>query len=104
MDLPVPETRRVLTRKHDDPLLHWCGKQNLCGDWCISKKAVAEVKTENQKPVFDLTLDADKVSIEQVCKIQEKFTTLERIININHMYSTQLNESLNMQIFEVAPK
>lgn len=92
-----------LERQADALLLHWCGNHTLYGDWCVSKKAAAEGKNDDQKSVFDLTLDANKLSIEQVRTIQEKFTKFKRLLQMNHTYITQLND-FNMWIAELSPK
>ena len=88
-----------LQSQADAPLRHWCGDHTLCGTWCVSNG-----KIDKKHAVFDLTDDNDKITVEFIREIQEKFTTLERLMQINHPWSTQLNESLNMRIAESAPK
>ena len=86
------------------PLNHWCGDHSNCGDWCYSKKAEKEGKCDNKKPLFDVCDEADKISIEKVREIQEEFTTRKKLVQMHHPHATQLNESINMRIAEVAPK
>ena len=51
-----------------------------------------------------MSYELDRMTVERVQKEQDEFTTPERLIQINHEFSTQLNESLNMAIGRGAPK
>ena len=82
-----------LQNKVEHYFLHWCGDRSLFGEWCISKEATKEVKLNNEKPVFIVNYDADKVSIQLINEIQKKLPGTRN-------YSTQLNESLNTQILK----
>ena len=93
-----------LEEKTQAPIRHWCNDHSLCGDWCYSKKVVSEGKVDNQKSLFDVSNADDLKAIEQIREVQRRFTTHEKLIQVHHPYSTQLNESLNMRIAEVAPK
>jgi len=89
----------------DVPLRHWCGDHSKCDDsWCVSKKIATEGKVDNQKPLFDMSYELDRMTVERVRKEQDEFTTPKRLKEINHEFSTQLNESLNMAIGRGAPK
>ena len=43
-------------------------------------------------------------SIEKVREIQQEFTACKKLVQMHHPHTTQLNESINMRIVEVAPK
>ena len=87
------------------PLCHWYGDHSKCNEsWCLSKKISKDGKVDNRRPLFDTTNELERMTVERIRKEQEEFTKVERLIQINHTFSTQLNESLNMRIAEVAPK
>ena len=88
-----------LEAKKEAPIRHWSRDHSLCGEWCYSKKAQNEGKIDIKKPLFDVTDAADKKSVDQVA-----FTSIQRLQQIHHPFTTQLNESVNMRIAEVAPK
>ena len=97
-------TTEELKYQVNPPLMHWCGNHTLCGDWCITKQLTREGKVDNKKPLFDMNDPKDMQSVELIHEIQAEFTSPEKLIQMRHPYSTQLNESLNMQIAECAPK
>ena len=89
----------------DAPLSHWCGDHSKCDDsWCVSKKISTDGKVKNQKPMFDMSDELDRMTVERFQKEQDEFTKVEKLVQINHPFSTQLNESLNMRIGAGAPK
>ena len=87
----------------DVPILHATGDHSICNsDWCHSKKAQENGTKDKKKPMFSLPKDVCK--IEQIKTIHESFTTDEEFREMHHPWSTQVNESLNMRLTELAPK
>ena len=54
--------------------------------------------------MFDATNPADQKTFTAVMEVHEFFTTDEKLLEMLHWHNTQLNESLNMRLVELAPK
>ena len=87
----------------DVPINHATGDHSKCtNEWCHAKKALDNGKTYNRKPLFSSPQDDREIA--QVKEIHAKFTTDEALRQMNHPWTTQPNESLNMRVAEYAPK
>ena len=92
-------------KEHRDvPMRHIIGDHSKCGDWCLAKRTKATNKPYDKPPMFDLNKPRDKYTYDGVKKVHDKATTDERLIEMLHPFTTQLNESLNMRAAETAPK
>ena len=85
-------------------MLHLAGFHEKCGSWCVSKKALDAGKVSNKPPMFNIDIEKDRKTWEQVREVFELVTTKEKLIEMQHDFTTQPNESLNMRAAQVAPK
>jgi hypothetical protein len=86
--------------RFDAIVLHFHNKHKHCGVWCKYRDDPELTKTEGE-------IKYKKFESEEyfaIKTIHEKFTTDEKLTEINHLFSSQKNESMNMLITKFAPK
>lgn len=96
MKLPDVEVAR------EAAMLYLAGTHEKCGRWCLAKKAEMEGKPWNKPPMFNLKLPHNNKTWSKVKEVFEKAKTKERLIEMQHHFTTQANELLNMRAAEVA--
>ena len=87
------------------PLTHMCGDHSLCSDeWCYALKAKKNGK-EYHEPITNFVKGMHDREIKQVGNIIEKYTSVERMREMQHNKDTQICESANYMLTGLfAPK
>jgi hypothetical protein len=80
------------------PLEHHFHNHEFCGDWCRVKRgevvSVGKYRIKEEEPELYSELKA----------ILDKFTSVERLNDVHHVFETQVNESLNQSVSLLVPK